>query len=129
LQNQPQPSLEACLESSTATTLDLVASFQHAVVKDLVGRTLEAARRHDVRSVIVSGGVACNSLLRERFRQLPPEDVLPVFFPSPALSTDNAAMIAAAAYPRFLSGDFAGLDLPADAGLPLAGEPLAHLGH
>jgi N6-L-threonylcarbamoyladenine synthase len=72
-----------------------------------------------VASLIVSGGVACNSLLRERFRNLPPQDTLPVFFPSPALSTDNAAMIAAAAYPMLASGARDGLDMAADAALIL----------
>jgi len=97
-------------------TLDLLASFQYAVVADLWTRTRAAAQAHDVRSVMVSGGVACNSLLRERFGHL---DGLPVGFPSPALSTDNAAMIAAAAYPKLVSGRFARLDLAADPQLAL----------
>jgi N6-L-threonylcarbamoyladenine synthase len=101
---------------SSPKTLDLLASFQHAVVEDLFARTRQAARQHDVRSVIVSGGVACNSRLRERFRTL---DGLPVYFPSPALCTDNAAMIAAAAFPKLVARQFAGLDLAADANLRL----------
>ncbi len=121
LAEQPRARAEALRELSSRATLDLVASFQHAVVEQLVARTLAAAREQDVRSVLVTGGVACNSLLRARFRQLPPGEQLPVFFPSPALSTDNAVMIAAAAYPKFLAQDFAGLDLPADPGLPLDG--------
>lgn len=114
------PAFDALLESCSRTTLDLAASFQHAVVEDLVERTLAAARLRDVRALLVSGGVACNSRLRERFRQLPPAERLPVFFPSPALSTDNAAMIAAAAYPKFLAGDLAGFDLAAEPGLALS---------
>jgi len=121
LAEQPRATAEALRELSSRATLDLVASFQHAVVEQLVERTLAAARVQDFRSVLVTGGVACNSLLRERFRRLPPGEQLPVFFPSPALSTDNAVMIAAAAYPKFLAQDFAGLDLSADPGLRLDG--------
>jgi N6-L-threonylcarbamoyladenine synthase len=65
---------------------------------------------------MVSGGVACNSLLRHRFTRL---EGLPVTFPSPALSTDNAAMIAAAAYPKLVAGRFSALDLAADPQLAL----------
>lgn len=119
LERQPRPPVESLRELCSPATLDLVASFQYAVVEQLVQRTLAAARHQDVRALIVSGGVACNSLLRARFRQLPPGEQIPVFFPSPALSTDNAVMIAAAAYPKFLARDFAGLDLPAEPALPL----------
>jgi N6-L-threonylcarbamoyladenine synthase len=97
-------------------TLDLLASFQYAVVEDLWTRTRAAAQQYDVRTVMVSGGVACNSLLRRRFGHL---DGLPVGFPSPVLSTDNAAMIAAAAYPKLLTRRFAALDLAADPQLQL----------
>jgi len=96
-----------------------VASFREAVVDDLVTRTLAAARPHDVRSLIICGGVACNSRLRERFPDLPPSQRIPAFFPAPALSTDNAAMIAVAAYPKFLRREFAALDLAADPALAL----------
>ncbi len=104
-------------------TLDLIASFQRAVVTDLVERTLTAAESAGAESVFVSGGVACNSLLRERFaaaasagaRQRP----RPVFFPSPALSTDNAAMIAAAGYYKLAAGRHADLSLTARPMLPL----------
>ena len=120
-ERQPGLPAEALLELSSRTTLDLVASFQHSVVEQLVERTMAAAQTRDVRAVIVSGGVACNSLLRARFQQLPANRRIPVFFPSLALSTDNAVMIAAAAYPKFLARDFAGFDLPAEPGLPLDG--------
>lgn len=116
------PPVERC----SRQTLDLVASFQKAVVEDLTERTLAAAEDFDARAVFVSGGVAANSLLRKVFRQECAIRGLPVFFPSVELSTDNAAMIAAAAYPKFLAGEFvglpaqAGLDFNADASLPLA---------
>ncbi len=112
-------------------TLDLVASFQHAAVTDLVERTLAAAEKWGVQSVFVSGGVACNSLLRERFaeavgasrlRRLSP--LHRVFFPSPELSTDNAAMIAAAGYFKLQAGHRADSSLTARASCPL-GLPLS----
>ncbi len=113
----PRPTVEQWLERTPQPTLDLLASFQETVVEELFRRALRAAGQHDVRSLIVSGGVACNSRLRDRFqaREIP----YPVYFPSVRLSTDNAAMIAAAAYPKFLAGRFSDLSLTADAALPL----------
>lgn len=98
-------------------TLDLIASFQHAVVQDLVERTLAAAEDACVDTIFVSGGVACNSLLRQRFAE--GSKGFQVFFPSLALSTDNAAMIAAAGYPKVLAGERAGIALTAHASFPL----------
>jgi N6-L-threonylcarbamoyladenine synthase len=101
-------------------TLELLAEFQFAVVRDLNTRTLAAARETGAHSVLVSGGVAANSELRRVFDLSAAEaGGLPVFFPSRALSTDNAAMIAAAAYSRLLTGERAGEDLDAEAVLPL----------
>lgn len=100
-------------------TLDLIASFQEAVVSDLVGRTLAAAREQGVRSIFVAGGVACNSSLRERFQSSAGNEGLQVFFPSPKLSTDNAAMIAAAAHFRLAAGERAGISLTAHPSFPL----------
>jgi len=100
-------------------TLDLVASFQRAMVADLVGKTLNAARELDVATLFITGGVAANSELRATFEREATMAGLPVYFPSRPLSTDNAAMIAAAAYPKFLARDFAGLELSAEASLPL----------
>lgn len=105
---------------STKATLDLVASFQRAVVDDLVSRTLAAAEEHAARSILVSGGVAANRQLRSAFDAEGKKRGLEVFFPSRALSTDNAAMIAAAAYPRLVSGERADATLNAEANLPLA---------
>ncbi len=100
-------------------TLDLVASFQRAVVSDLVGKTLHAAQELEAATLFVTGGVAANSELRATFEHEALESGLPVYFPSRPLSTDNAAMIAAAAYPKFLAGDFADLEFSAEASLPL----------
>ena len=99
-------------------TLDLLASFQHTVIEELLRRAARSAEEIGARSLIVSGGVACNSGLRrgaERAR-LP----YPVYFPAPGLSTDNAAMIAAAAFPKLARGEFADATLLAQANLPLA---------
>ncbi len=100
-------------------TLDLVASFQRAIVNDLVTKTLAAAREYGVATLLVTGGVAANSELRATFEQRAAEDGIPVYFPSRPLSTDNAAMIAAAAYPKWLAKDFASAELNADASLQL----------
>jgi len=100
-------------------TLGLVREFQNAVVRDLVERTLRAAEEIGVPTVLVSGGVAANRQLRVTFEDRALSAGLKVYFPSPALSTDNAAMIAAAAYPRFANNIFADISLNASASLPI----------
>ena len=100
-------------------TLDLVASFQAAVVGDLIERTISAASANGIQTVFVSGGVACNSLLRERFAKAGEEHGFNVFFPSPGLSTDNAAMIAAAGYYKLAAGQRDDASLNAHASFPL----------
>ncbi len=117
----PKPKLEDYLAHCDKHTLDLVASFQRAIVEDLTAKTLEAARAYDVATIFVTGGVAANGELRQRFEKDAAMEGLPVFFPSRPLSTDNAAMIAAAAYPKFLAKDFAAMDFSAEAGMVLAG--------
>jgi N6-L-threonylcarbamoyladenine synthase len=114
-----RPSIEQWLAVTPQPTLDLLASFQHAVIRELLTRAVASAERIGARSLIISGGVASNSALRAAAQAggLP----LPVFFPSPALSTDNAAMIAGAAFPKWARGEFAGLDTKAQASLTLAG--------
>ena len=101
-------------------TMELIANFQRIVVTELVNRTLRAAQETNARSVLVSGGVAANGELRTTFEREAKRCDLDVFFPSRELSTDNAAMIAAAAYPKFSHGDFQGEALNAEAVLPLA---------
>jgi N6-L-threonylcarbamoyladenine synthase len=93
--------------------LDLIASFQHAVVGNLLRQTFAAAEAYGAQGILVSGGVAANSELRRRFQSEAAQRGLPVAFPSFALSTDNAAMIAAAAWPKFLTQNFAPEDLTA----------------
>lgn len=114
-----KPKIEDYLANCDRQTLDLVASFQRAIVDDLVGKTLAAARAYDVATLFVTGGVAANNELRQTFEREGAKEGLPVYFPSRPLSTDNAAMIAAAAYPKFLARDFAPLDFSAEAGLAL----------
>ncbi len=83
-------------------------------------RTMAAAEEFKAESVLVSGGVAANRALRAGFEAVAARSGQRVYFPSRALSTDNAAMIAAAAYPRFLAGEAADVTLNAEANLPLA---------
>jgi N6-L-threonylcarbamoyladenine synthase len=96
-----------------------VASFQHAVVGDLMKKTFAAAESLGASRILVTGGVAANRELRARFTAEAAHRGLRVAFPTLSLSTDNAAMIAAAAWPRFLAGEFAPPDLSADPSLAL----------
>ncbi len=114
-----KPKVEDYLANCDKRTLDLVASFQRAIVEDLVGKTLAAARAYDVATLFVTGGVAANGELRSTFEREGAQEGLPVYFPSRPLSTDNAAMIAAAAYPKFMARDFAAMDFSAEASLAL----------
>jgi len=114
-----KPTLEDYLAVCDRATLNLVASFQRTMVNDLIAKTLEAAREFDVATLFVTGGVAANNELRESFERDAAEAGLPVFFPSRPLSTDNAAMIAAAAYPKWVARDFAGMDFSAEASFAL----------
>jgi tRNA N6-adenosine threonylcarbamoyltransferase len=112
-------SADALRPLSSPATLDLIASFQHAVVQDLVGRTLAAAEQFAAESALVSGGVAANGELRRTFEEEAGKRGLKVFFPSRPLSTDNAAMIAAAAYSKFVAGEHADSTLNAAPNFPL----------
>jgi N6-L-threonylcarbamoyladenine synthase len=115
----PNPRPEDALALLDAPTLDLIASFQHAVVGILIRQTLSAAECLGARGIVVSGGVAANRELRARFQKEAAAKGLPIAFPSLALSTDNAAMIAAAAWPKLLAEDFATDDLGATPQLKL----------
>jgi len=114
-----KPKLEDYLAHCDKKVLDLVASFQRAIVGDLISKTLAAAAAYDVATLFVTGGVAANNELRRTFEERGAQQGLPVYFPSRPLSTDNAAMIAAAAYPKFLAQDFAAMDFSAEASLAL----------
>jgi N6-L-threonylcarbamoyladenine synthase len=110
---------ETFLDQLPQSVYDLIASFQWNVVETLFANTVKAAEFRFPRSIMVSGGVSCNQLLRKRFQSGFSEMGLPVYFPSPILSTDNAAMIAAAGYPKLAAGIHADLTLNADASLKL----------
>jgi N6-L-threonylcarbamoyladenine synthase len=113
---------EAAIKFCDQQTLDLIASFQYAVVGNLQRQTFAAAEALGAHSIVVSGGVAANSELRRRLQAEADRRGLPIAFPSLALSTDNAAMIAAAAWPKFLARNFASDDLGATPQLRL-GQP------
>jgi N6-L-threonylcarbamoyladenine synthase len=132
----PNPKPADALPLCDAQTLDLIASFQFAVVGNLIRQTAAAAEFYAARAVIVSGGVSANNELRRRFTiAIPalvdfqrwvktdpkpvPSRSLSIAFPSFALSTDNAAMIAAAAWPKFQAGQFAAEGLVATPQLKL----------
>jgi N6-L-threonylcarbamoyladenine synthase len=113
-------SFEQLLPLCSPQTLALIREFQDAVVRDLLERTMAAGAEISAESVLVSGGVAANSALRAAFEERGQAAGIEVFFPSRPLSTDNAAMIAAAAYPRLRAGILAGAELNADPALSLA---------
>ncbi len=98
---------------------DVAASFQQAVVDVLVDNTVEAAKAKEVKNIAIAGGVAANSLLRSQLKSAGSQYGFNVFYPSPVLCTDNAAMIASAAYYEFIRGRKSQLDLNAVPGLRL----------
>jgi tRNA N6-adenosine threonylcarbamoyltransferase len=118
LNDNLKPTLEEWLRVTPKATLDLLASFQRTVIDELLGRATRSAEDIGARSMIVSGGVACNSGLRRAADEA--HLAYPVFFPARDLSTDNAAMIAAAAFPKLARGEFADATLKAQANLALA---------
>jgi N6-L-threonylcarbamoyladenine synthase len=115
----PRPTIKDALAMCDPTTLDLIAGFQHAVVGDLMKKTFAAAEELDAVRILVTGGVAANGELRERFAAEAARRGTELLFPTLALSTDNAAMIAAAAWPRFVAGEHAPQDLTAEPSLAL----------
>jgi N6-L-threonylcarbamoyladenine synthase len=118
---EPPKTKDEALALCTQQTLDLIASFQHAVIGDLMKKTFAAAESLGAKRILVTGGVAANRELRQRFSAEAARRGVNVSFPTRALSTDNAAMIGAAAWPRFLGGDFADSGLSANPSLALGG--------
>jgi N6-L-threonylcarbamoyladenine synthase len=98
---------------------DIAASFQRVVVETLLDRVFEAARTYGAHSVGLAGGVSANSRLRADAVARGTAEGVPVFVPNLALSTDNAAMIAAAGLRRHRAGVVGGLDINADPALVL----------
>ena len=115
----PEPKLADILALCDTETLNLIASFQRAVVDYLLRGTFAAAEAYGARAIVVSGGVAANRELRARFTAEAAKRNIPIAFPSLALATDNAAMIAAAAWPKLQSQIFAADNLQATAQLRL----------
>ncbi len=103
-----------------AATPDVAASFRQAVVDVLVVRARRAAADVGARAICLAGGVAANRLLRQRIEQVCAEDGIRSLLPSPALCTDNAAMVAAAGWWRLGQGERSPLTLGADPSLKLA---------
>jgi N6-L-threonylcarbamoyladenine synthase len=118
---RPPKTREDALALCPQPTLDLVASFQHAVVGDLMKKTFAASESLGATRILVTGGVAANRELRARFTAEAQRRGLTIAFPTLALSTDNAAMIAAAAWPRFVAAEFASADLTGNPSLTLGG--------
>jgi N6-L-threonylcarbamoyladenine synthase len=113
---------QAALGSETlpeAEIVDLCASFQATVVDTLLDRTFAAARWHDARAIGVAGGVSANRRLRAELEARAVRKEIPAFVPSLALTTDNAAMIAAAGFRKLYAGQLAPPDLNAAASLSL----------
>jgi N6-L-threonylcarbamoyladenine synthase len=98
---------------------DLAASYQRRVVETLIDRAFAAARWHGAKSIGIAGGVSANSRLRREAQAKADRSEIPVYIPSLALSTDNAAMIAAAGLRKLAAGRLAPPDLNAAASLPL----------
>lgn len=118
LRGATPPATEDWLRATPQETLDLLASFQHAVIGELLRRAEALASETQARSLVITGGVASNNGLRQAAEQLRLD--IPIHFPSRGLSTDNAAMIAAAAFPKLERGEFAGMALNASANLALS---------
>jgi N6-L-threonylcarbamoyladenine synthase len=111
-ENNIQPVLQN--ESVSQEIKDLCASFQETVIRSLLKSVEKLAVELQPKTLIVAGGVACNGALREASEKLGEKLNLPVYFPSKHLSTDNAAMIAAAGYFHLKNGEKSELTMTAD---------------
>ena len=91
--------------------LDICAGFQEAIVETLINKTLNAARENGVGSVVLAGGVACNSRLRQLSQDRIKSEGINVFIPSPAFCTDNATMIATLGHHMYVDNRVSALDI------------------
>ena len=117
LDSELKPSVAQWLAVTPRATLDLLASFQRTAIEELMRRAAQSAEEIGARGLIIAGGVASNAGLRRAVERA--HFPYPAYFPAPGLSTDNAAMIAAAAFPKLARGEFADATLLAQANLPL----------
>jgi N6-L-threonylcarbamoyladenine synthase len=106
-------------ETPTQEIKDIAASFQNTVIKSLMTNVERLAWQLQPKTLIVAGGVACNLALREAAESFGKQINIPVYFPSRHLSTDNAAMIAAAGYFHLQRGEKSDLTMTADVTLRL----------
>jgi N6-L-threonylcarbamoyladenine synthase len=106
-------------DSKTMQTANVAASFQQAVVDVLVNKTILAAKKHLVNHILLTGGVACNSQLRRDLQSAAQQEGFTLHYPSPALCTDNAAMIASTGYFCYLKKEYADWSLDAKSNWPL----------
>lgn len=110
---QDSKSSKVSLKFDDQEIADIASSFQEAVVDVLVDKTISAALKFSVNSILLGGGVAANSRLRERFGEAARQHNIPLFYPSKNLCVDNAAMIAGLAYYKYLVKDFSSLAVEA----------------
>lgn len=107
------------LKGAGVNPADVAASFQMAVMEVIVKKAVGAAKRRRQDKLVVAGGVAANSLLRQMLARECRKEGMGLFYPSPALCTDNAAMIACAAYYKYKEGLVSDLSLDAYPSLPI----------
>ncbi len=116
--------LNGCrMKGEEARAADVAASFQQAVVEVLVEHSMNAVRQYGYDKFAIAGGVASNSALRAAFQKSCAAEGIRLYYPSPVLCTDNAAMIGAAGYYEYLRGARSGLDLNAVPNLKLGEKP------
>lgn len=112
-------------ETNRVQMADIAASFQEAVIDVLIRKLMDAQEMTGVGSVVIAGGVACNSALREDLKERASQRGVGVYYPRPAYCTDNGAMIALAGYHRIIHGEHADLSMDVRSRYPV--EDLAPL--